>query len=211
MKETELAQHFVKYLSCFDLYFEVAYFNTVDIVAITERYSIAVEVKTTFNFKVLEQAIRNKPHFNYSYIACPFSRDMYFQKQLCENYGIGLLIYNENIYMGSLVSESVAPQLNRHASLKHLKEKLHDRYKTNTPGSQTGASGVVTAFQETVESATQFVKRTRGGCTMTELIKGISHHYGTQSTAKACLYNYIKQGVIKDLEIRNNKIHLKVN
>lgn len=37
MKETELAQHFVEYLSCYDLYFEVECMSgRVDIVAINK-------------------------------------------------------------------------------------------------------------------------------------------------------------------------------
>lgn len=91
MKETFLAQKFADYLSCYDLYFEVDYHRCIDIVAIDGKYSIAVEVKTTFNFKVLEQAIYNARNLSFSYIAVPKTKDdMEFQKKLCADYGIGL-------------------------------------------------------------------------------------------------------------------------
>lgn len=206
MKETELAKYFIDYLSCYDLYFEVDYYRSVDIVAIAEKYSISVEVKTSFNFKVLEQAIENSKHFNYSYIAVPKSNDMYFYIKLCEDYGLGLLVYNENI---NEVRECLAPKLNRHCRLSHLKKRLSERNKQSVAGSKTGDSDKITAFGVTKESAIRFVKRYgKNGCTIDDLISGITHHYNTDKAAKTNLYNWIKTGVISELKIENKKIYL---
>ena len=113
MKETELAQKFVEYLKIYDLYFEVDYYRSVDIVALNGNISIALEVKTSFNFKVFEQALENRNHFNYSYIAIPDFRDDSIQRKLCEDYGIGLLAYDSKRGYGD-VREYVHPKLNRH-------------------------------------------------------------------------------------------------
>lgn len=206
MKETELAKYFIDYLSCYDLYFEVDYYRSVDVVAIAEKYSISVEVKTSFNFKVLEQAIENSKHFNYSYIAVPRTNDMYFYIKLCEDYGIGLLVYNDYI---NEVRERIAPKLNRHCNLIHLKKRLSERNKQSVAGSKNGESDKITAFGVTKESAIRFVKRYgKDGCTIDDLINGITHHYKTDKAAKTSLYNWIKTGVINDLRIENKKIYL---
>ena len=206
MKETELAKHFIGYLSCYDLYFEVDYYRSVDVVAIAEKYSISAEVKTSFNFKVLEQAIENSKHFNYSYIAVPKTNDMYFYIKLCEDYGLGLLIYSDNI---NEVREWVAPKLNRHCNLSHLKKRLSERNKQSVAGSKNGESDKITAFGVTKESAIRFVKRYgKDGCTIDDLINGITHHYNSNKAARVNLYNWIKTGVINDLRIENKKIYL---
>ena len=206
MKETELAKHFIGYLSCYDLYFEVDYYRSVDVVAIAEKYSISVEVKTSFNFKVLEQAIENSKHFNYSYIAVPKTNDMYFYIKLCEDYGLGLLVYNDYI---NEVRERLAPKLNRHCSLSHLKKRLSERNKQSVAGSKNGESGKITAFGVTKDSAIKFVKRYgKNGCTIDDLISGITHHYNTDKAAKTNLYNWIKTGIINDLRIENKRIYL---
>lgn len=209
MKETELAQKFVDYLSCYDLYFEVNYYRSVDIVAIAEKYSIAIEVKTTFNFKVLEQAIENAKHFNFSYIACP-RFDGEIQNRLCGDYGIGLLTDNNkyNYYGGVTIREEVAPKLNRHAKLSHLKGRLCDRHKLSLPGSKSGDTTKITAFGVTKESAIRFVMR-KNGCTMRELVDGITHHYRSDKAAIANLYQWINAGVIKELEIKDRKVYLR--
>lgn len=211
MKETELAKYFIDYLSCYDLYFEVQYYRSVDIVGIAEKYSLSVEVKTSFNFKVLEQAIENSKHFNYSYIAVPKTNDMYFYIKLCEDYGVGLLVYSDNIYCDNInrVRECVAPKLNRHCNLSHLKKRLSERNKQSVAGSKNGDSVKITAFGVTKESAIRFITRYgKEGCTVNDLVKGISHHYTTDKAARTIMYNYIKQGVIKELKIENKRIYL---
>ncbi len=63
MTEAELAQKFVEYLQDqYELYFEV---EGVDIVAKNGHILIAVEVKTSLNFRVIEQAYKSKV-FNYA-------------------------------------------------------------------------------------------------------------------------------------------------
>ena len=207
MKETELAQKFVDYLSCFDLYFEVDYHRCIDIVAIEGNISIAYEVKTAFNFKELEQAIQNAKHFHYSYICVPDIFDDRFQRQLCRDYGIGLLTYNEKSYAKE-VNERVRPRLNRHANITTLKCRLSEQNKKSIPGSKNGESGKITAFGVTIENAVHYVRR-NPECTMKELVQNIKHHYRSDGVATACLAKYIYNGVIKDLTIENRRICIK--
>ena len=205
MKETELAQKFVTYYSSYDLYFEVDYAgHSIDIVGLVNNISISIEVKTTFNFKVLEQALQNKPYFNYSYIAVPSFKYPYFQEQLCTDYGIGLLVY-ERKYNVDHIYELVKPKLNRLTNDK-LKSRLNNNSKRSIPGSPSGA-GKVTAFKVTVENMVNYVER-YPGCKLKDMISKISHHYNTDKAAISCTYTWLRQGVIKEIRLENGKLYL---
>jgi len=208
MKETELAQKFVDYLSDYDLYFEVDYAgHTVDIVAITDIFSTSLEVKTSFNFKVFEQALTNKPYFNYSYIGVPCFNDNFIQRKLCKDYGIGLLIYDTKGYND--IREIVVPKFNR-ISNKILRTRLHEFNKTSKPGSKNGDSNKITAFGITVDNITKYVKR-HEGCTIKEMIENISHHYDNNRLALNSTYQWIKKGIIKDVVFINKKLYINEN
>lgn len=218
MKETELAKHFIDYFSCYDLYFEVDYGRCVDIVGINDKISIAVEVKTSFNFKVLEQAIDNCRRFNYSYIAVPDFKDKYFQAEICKDYGVRLLLlvdefgFDINEETGKYekvshykVRNYVQPKLNRHASRNKLLPFLHEFSKTSIAGSKSGDGGKITAFGITVDNLERYVERHKG-CTIKEAVENISHHYGTDKAACASIYSWIKAGVIKGVRYENRKL-----
>jgi hypothetical protein len=210
MTEIELAQKFIEYLSCYDLYFEVDYGRCIDIVGISNNKSIAVEVKKSFNFKVLEQAISNKPLFNYSFIAVPSFKDSYFQELLCKDYGVGLLIYNERAYReDNIIVQTVIPKLNRSANIEKLLGRLHDYNKKSLAGSKSGDSTKITAFGVTVSKLKEYVQR-HEGCLFKDVMKNISHHYRTDELAKSNLYQWIRNGVIKDLYIEKKRIYSKV-
>jgi hypothetical protein len=204
MKETELAQHFVEYLSCFDLYFEVDYYRSVDIVAVADNYAAAIEVKTSFNFKVLEQAISNAKYFHYSYIAVPYFGGSSFQQQLCKDYGIGLLVY---FHFENIVREIVKPKLNRHADLARLKKRVCERNKQSLPGSKSGDSTKITAFGVTVDNLTIYVMR-HPNCTLKDAVEKINHHYDTNQLARTNLAQWIRKGVIKNIEIEKGILKL---
>jgi hypothetical protein len=189
------------------LYFEVDYFRSVDIVALNEKIASAFEVKTTFNFKVFEQALENRKHFNYSYICVPEFNDSCIQRKLCEDYGIGLLIYDTRRGFND-VREIVHPKLNRHTNNKRLIERLHERNKRSLPGSKSGDSAKITAFGVTVENAVFYVKR-HPGCTIKEMVDNIGHHYDSNILARKNLYQWIHKGIVKGIEIKDRKLYIE--
>jgi len=209
MLEKDLAKHFIEFFSCFNLYFEVDYWRCVDIVALAENYTVAIEVKTSFNFKVLEQAVENRNRFNYSYIGIPATKSLtLFQRKLCEDYGIGLLIYDEKyIRARGGVLELVAPKLNRHASKSKLLPFLHEYSKKSIAGSKSGDGTKITAFSITVENLCVYVKR-NNGCLLKVAVDNFNHHYGDHKSACVNLYKWITKGVIKEVELRDGKLYL---
>lgn len=203
MTEKDLAQKFVEYFSSYDLYFEVDYAgHQIDIVALEGSITTAIEVKTSFNFKVLEQALMNKPYFNYSYIAVPWFKDSEVQRRLCKDYGIGLIVYNDK-WRYNEVEVLVQPKLTRIKSDK-LVNRLSDRHKNSKPGTKSGDSEKVTAFQLTVDNLKQQIKR-HPEQTIKETIESISHHYRNDLMAKNNIYQWTRKGIITGVEIENGR------
>lgn len=203
MKETELAQHFVNYFSCYDLYFEVNYGRCVDIVAMAEKLAIAIEVKTSFNFKVLEQAIENKERFHYSYIAVPKFKDSAFQKRLCRDYGVGLLVFDEKYKSVKCI---ISPKLNRKAWTNKLDKSLHEYCKKSLPGSKSGEGTKMTAFSITVDSLL-FAVKGNPGKSLKSIIEMIDHHYSSDKTAVACIRQWLNKGIITCVKLENGKLY----
>lgn len=205
MKETELAQHFVEYLSdMYDLYFEV---GTIDIVGKKGNIVIAVEVKKALNFKVIQQAYDNIKSAHYSYVAVPRSsaKNNPFALKICEEFGIGVLEYNEDFAYTKII-EKVKPKLNRKAYTQYAKRLTPDSmYKRTTPGAKSGDT--ITAFSVTVENLEAYVHR-HHGCLIKDALNSITHHYGSISSAKSCIIQYIDRGVIKTIRRDGNKLYI---
>ena len=204
MKETEIAQDVVNYLTEYDLYYEVW---DVDIIAKMNNILTAIEVKTTLNFKVIEQAFNNKDAFHYSYIAVPFAKNRHFQYQICEDYGIGVLEFYYSDYKNKLnrVRERVKPKLNRHAhAIKRI--KLTEEDKKSIPGASGKDGTTRTAFKITLERIEEYVLR-HSGCTIKELFDSIDHHYESFSSARSSTYTYIRNGVIKNIYLDDGKLY----
>lgn len=209
MKETELAQFFVNYLSCYDLFFEVDYHRCVDIVGIlNNKISIAVETKLHLNFCVIEQARYNTQHFNFSYIAIPLNNGISgIQRDICSMFGIGILVYDDRNSRFP-VSEYLAPKLNRHCNIKNLLPRLSGANKLSLPGSKSGDGNKVTAFGQTVEKLKNFV-RENPGQTLKKVIENddFRHHYHSDTVAVSALATHIKNGVIKNVRIIDKKLY----
>lgn len=205
MKETEFAKYVVNYFKDYDLYYEVW---DVDIIAKMDNILTAIEVKTTLNFKVIEQAYRNRENFHYSYVAVPFAKNRYFQEKICTDYGIGLLVFEFSKETGKLcdVREKARPKFNRRAITKHIPLTAED--KKSIPGA-SGKSGTTrTAFKITLEYIEEYVQR-HPGCTFKELFENIDHHYYSIASARNSTYQYITKGIIKNIIISNGKLYYK--
>ena len=208
MKETELAQHFVKYLSCYDLYFEIPQFN-VDIVAKHGNILMAFEVKKNLNFRVIEQALHNKTYFHYSYICVPYSHSMDMAERICRDYGIGILSTHviKDFVWGD-ISEYVKPKFNRTALTKYV--VLSEFSKKSIPGAAGCDSTTITPFKNTVENIVQYLRK-KNGAKFKDVYDNIEMHYYSFSAAKSSLYQWIRKGIIKEFYFDNGKLFLSQN
>lgn len=207
MTEAELAQNFVFYLQdSFDLYYEV---NGIDIVGKKGNILIGVEVKTSLNFKVIEQAYENQHMVNYSYIAVPWSKKSDFQYKICGMFGIGVLTFRSHNHRFWDIREELKPRFERKANTKWF--KAHPNLKRSKPGSPSGP-GVISAFNITVENIEKYIRR-HPGCRIKDVFEAIDHHYENLSSMRGSIYGYIHSGIIPTVRVENHggayKLYLK--
>ena len=223
VKESDIAKDFITYFSemCYDVFPEVHVCGgIVDFYAYLYPTAIAVEVKTEFNFKVLEQAINNKKHSHYSYIATPFSNSNLNAKMtFCEDYGVGwLALRNKQIrptqtHASDYIDEIIKPKLNRTIA----KPKLEDWMKQSVAGSQNDR---VTPFQNMVASIVKeineprWIMRDKGrkaGDPITidyAFEHCMNKYYGSLTAAKRNIYQWCRTGVIKEFRLEKGMIIL---
>jgi predicted RecB family endonuclease len=199
MTEVELAAKFVEYLSDFDLYFEVQVAGKiVDIVAVKKPIILAVEVKTSFSMTVISQAFYNRHLFHYTYVAVP-KTDNRFAKYVCENYGIGVLEYDEK---KKRVKETIVPKLYRKAFIAGI--RLNDFNKLSVPGCKGGR---YTPFKEMIKGIVIHLQR-HDGELFKDIFANLQITYKTLSAFKAGMYKWTRKGVITEFYIEKGKLYL---
>lgn len=187
MKETELAESIVEHYSDWEVFKEVPYSGIIDIVCRKAGIHVAIECKTSLNFDVLEQALRNKEGFHFSYVAVPYAKQFRSQNNIqfniCRDYGIGVLCYIPQEYkqIKYRIEELVKPKFNRKAAIR---VKLHDYMKRSVAGSQNDR---MTAFKFTVEQLVTELKRAGGKMEIKKMFQTEKYHYSTNSSARLCI------------------------
>lgn len=199
MKETELAEKFINFFDDnFTIYCEVPANGFIDFVVVNGLVTIAVEVKTSLNFNVIEQAYKNINLFHYSYIAVPKPKNLHFGYEICRKLGIGVLTYTEEY-----IEEKIKPNFNRKALYKFV--RLEDYMKRSVAGSQNDR---ITPFKATIENMVKYIKR-HPGCLLKDCLENIDYHWSNITSAKGCVYQWLQKGVIKDFYLDKGKLYLK--
>lgn len=99
MKETELFEPvktlLIEELGCSQVYGEI---SNYDVVGLRGPADVIVEMKTTLNFKVIEQAMYARTSGHYIYIAVPYTKTShhFVYSEFLDPYGIGLIYVREN-------------------------------------------------------------------------------------------------------------------
>lgn len=202
--EEELAVHVVTWLKekRFKVYQEVcAGSGVADIVAVLGDLHWIIECKTSLSLSVMAQARHWRGWAHLRSICVPatsrasIARD--YAMECLENEHVGVI----TVKVDGRLDEKSAPGLCRKPwALKRLKEGLCDeQLDTCAAGSSRG--GYWTTFKSTRRRVLAFVKE-NPGCLMNQIVSDVDHHYGSRSSARACLRRYIEQGVIDDIEAR---------
>jgi hypothetical protein len=197
LKETELAKHFIDFFKDHEIFSEVKAWSVIDFVAKKDDLTIGVEVKTSMNFKVIEQAFYNKTYFNQVYVAVPYKkRDFSFK--ICKDYGIGVLLFHPK---SKRVHIAVEPATEK----PKQKPKLKEYNKMSVAGSQNDR---MTDFKWTIHQITQYLKD-NDGAKLETVLENVNFHWKTKATALSCLRKYNRTGVLKDFKIEKGKVYLK--
>lgn len=199
LSEEEISEIIIESLKAWrwEIYQEVDYYGRVaDIVAVRGKIQWAIEVKSSFGLKVMEQAFRWKGICNYTSIAIPKLKNS-FGRFLCQQHGIGiitLLTESGKPWPGNLSMEIVKPGLSRKIVGLNINEKQKDYCKA---GSSNG--GHWTPFKETCEKLIRDVTR-NPGMEFSKIIENLDYHYASYQSARSCLKGFIGS-VIPELRL----------
>ncbi len=207
--EEALGVELVKYLTDlgWEVYQEVSLGyggNRADIVAVQNNLVWIIEFKTSLSLKLLEQCYNWKRYAHYVSAAIPTRRklnELTFVNRLCKDYGIGIMTIGDpdkyTMSSRSNINELVISKLNRKACTKRITDILSDEHKIWAKAGNS-TSKFYTPFQGTSRRVQDEVKA-RPGIMLKELIESITHHYASDTTAKACISKYIQDGVIANI------------
>lgn len=192
--EQELAAAVVKWLQelRWEVYQEVPVGNGIaDIVAKSGSVTWLIETKMSMSIQLLNQLDTRVAAAHMTSAAVPLGTRRNVPYKLLRMLGVGLL----TVYGDTYVREELRPVFFRKVS----GVELHEQQKTFcNAGSASG--GHWTQFKETARNVVSFVNR-RPGCTVSELIAGISHHYSSATAANRNVLSWIQADVIKGIRI----------
>jgi hypothetical protein len=153
--------------------------------------TIAIEVKNSLNLKVIDQAYRWRPFASKVYIAIPYQQYQQYKiaKQICEDYGFGILsIYKESRHgIRDLIIEKLEAKVNLDPKEPMLCEEQKD--------SEAGTSGsYVTPFKITCKRLVKLIEE-KGPMPLKTATSMIEHHYKSDSSANQSLRKMIVWGI----------------
>lgn len=170
------------------------------------RKTWAVEVKTSFSLRVIEQANFWTRHAHYASVAIPSAvseRTYNFGRQACKNFGIGVLRVIEGDY-GPMYAEEV-----QHADKSAVTDfpGLYEKQKEYEAGNADNEH--YSKFDQFADRLVNFVKDNEG-VTLRYAINQLPHHYKTVSSAYTTLKRAISNRAIPEIEIvwRQSEPHL---
>jgi hypothetical protein len=188
-----------------------------DIVATKGPIRWAIEVKTSLNLAVLDQARQNVAYFHHSSIAVPAPARNLFSTprtwELAHDYaqriGFGVIRIvlpladapRNSSRRETVVKQDILPRLNRRPGTVHL----HEEQKTWCAAGSSGG-GHFTQFQQTVYRLSEYVRR-NPGATLKDAIKGTDHHYASVPSAVGALSRMIRGGIIDSLRLDQGKLY----
>ena len=164
--------------------------------------TIAIEVKTSLNLKVLDQAFGWREHANKVYFAVPSRSHQRFAvtRAICEAFGIGMLdIY---LYSHHRVNSEVRERIPACINSEPKHPPLYEQQKDSIAGTHSG--NFVTPFKITCIRLLDHVTA-NGPVLLVDAMRSIEHHYSNENSAVAGIRKMIKWGVITEMEIFKDK------
>ena len=203
-KETEIAEVVIAYLRNlqWEIHEEVQVFSggpIADIVGVQGGISYVVETKTALGLPVIAQAQAWKSYANYVSVGVPYSgRYIRMAEDICRHYGIGVLY----VFNNRDCNQRVRPRLNRyHRAWREMLLKAVESVPENYAAAGNADHNYYTAFRRTCDNLRRYL-RENGPSVMRDVINSIDTHYATDSTAKACISKWARDGVIKGVVVK---------
>lgn len=182
LKESDLFEPLKEFLfrkmGCQQVYAEV---NNIDAVGKHGNVYIGVEMKTSLNFKVIEQAISRTSLVDYVFILVPEPKNAHsrFVLDWIKGLGIGLMYYNAN---PRTLADTKGVHIvhwgkrQRRSKYFHIEDHINDEiHLVNIGGSKGGET--LTEYKLTIEKIKECLYFHPTGLTIEELLENVQTHY----------------------------------
>lgn len=178
MKESDLFEPVKKLLmdklKCTEVYGEVA---DADVLGLSGDLDIIVELKTSLNWKVIDQALNRQYASDIVYIGVPHSSTInHIALDTVRRYNLGLITVNK---IGQAMILVKAPTVISKARRK-FRDYVRDHHSKTIGGVKTGEGP--TAYTETIVKIKQFMKD-KDWVTAQEINRSVKTHYMGNATA----------------------------
>lgn len=179
MKESDLfvpaKQFLIDQMNCEKVFAEVV---DLDVVGQHGNVYIGIEMKTSMNFKVIEQAERRKHLVDYMFILVP--RPKYTHSQMIldwlKHLGIGLIYYNEKERYMNKVSIYSWGKRQRSAKRHKIAHYIDERLDSLNIGGVKGGESI-TPYKNTIDKIKHLLHRNKDGLTIDQILSEVQTHY----------------------------------
>lgn len=179
-----------------------------DLVAKRGPVTWAIECKLSLNLDVIAQALHWRFRANYCAVCVPSGRASIAAESLLQQLGVGWLFAypEEDSRHGPRLQFQAGPFRRARSDIRRF---LREEQKTFCEaGGNRG--GHFSPFKATCREVAGAVAN-RPGLTMKELLSTISHHYGSDATARACIAKWAEAGSISGVKVQRVGKHLTLH
>lgn len=214
MKESDLffpVKNLLLDMGCSEVYGEVL---NVDVLGLNGPVNVIVEMKTSLNFKLLDQIIDRKSLGQYAYIAIPKRKTHtpHFVQRLLKENKIGLIEVEECNWSKELIGRIVIPaRFNRVAnkrSVELIRSRIRDYHETQIGGKKSGET--MTDYKATIEKVKRYLTMNRRGewTKIDKILEYCETHY---SSPKPSLSKALREFEHEWCEVTKikNKLHFR--
>lgn len=178
MKESDLFEPLKQFLSnemnCEKVFAEVV---DLDVVGKHGNVYIGIEMKTSLNFKVIEQAERRKHLVDYMFILVPKPKHYHAQLILdwLKHLEIGLIYFDEKAYRNK-VSIYFWGKRQRSAKRFKIADYINEKLDVLNVGGVKGGESI-TPYKNTIDKIKHALYMNKDGLTIEEVLLKVQTHY----------------------------------
>lgn len=179
MKESDLfeptKQFLINQMNCEKVFAEVV---DLDVVGQHGNVYIGIEMKTSMNFKVIEQAERRKHLVDYMFILVPKPKTHHSQMILdwLKHLGLGLIYYDEKERYTNKVSIYFWGKRQRNSKRSRISDYIDEKLDSLNVGGVKGGE-TITPYKNTIDKIKHLLHRNKDGLTIDEILSQVQTHY----------------------------------
>ena len=219
--EAELAEKLIAWLEKerWEIFKEVIYghgYDRADIIAKRDGILWGIECKLTLNDSVLDQAYYLGHYTHLVSVAVPEPKSRNYRLSRVKNdfirqNGIGLIYVDDHGDHRFNIDPKYSRTVNRRfwwlKDMKNLRDNKLTEYHKLVSASVNNGVYITDFLQTNIKIVDYIIKN--GPCSVSEAMKGIDHHYSSNSSAYSGIGRAANFGYLKGIEYKNGLLNVK--